>query len=69
MEKPLNLVIIDAEEQVVKVLNEMKMPIKVMQMVIDEVKRIVDSQAGVTFINERKQYDEYLKSQEEIKNA
>lgn len=66
MDKPLNLVIIDTEEHIIKLLNEMKMPVKVMQMVVDEIKRIVDSQAGVIIINDRKKYTDEMQKESEV---
>lgn len=72
VEKPIDLVIIDTQEQILKLLNEMRAGVKVMTLVIDEVKRNIESQANGIYITERKDYNEKLekeKEQEETKNA
>jgi hypothetical protein len=65
MGKPINLVITDTKNTIIQLLNEMHMPITVMQLVIDNVKSIVDNDARKIVEVDRVKYQESLNKKEE----
>jgi galactitol-specific phosphotransferase system IIB component len=67
IKKPLNLLISETEENILRLLNELNVPVKVMQLVLNEVKQNLDIQASQIISQETNEYYESLKKESEEK--
>ena len=70
MEKPINLLIINMKQDILKIINsnEYNLPITIKQMVINEIKQSVDIATQNVLNQEIEQYKNKLKENENIKN-
>lgn len=58
IEKPFNLKVIDTKQEIISKLSQF--PIAVSQMIINEVKQIVDANVNIITAEERQKYNESL---------
>lgn len=67
-QKSTNLIIKDTEIKIINSLNDAKLPITIIQMILNEVKKIIDKNADKLLENERIQYEDALNKYNEQKN-
>jgi hypothetical protein len=66
MNKPVNLLIEDTRQQIIKILVDTKLPAKVTKYIIDDIKNEVDRQTIEIMAKERIEYQKLLN--EELKS-
>lgn len=66
-QKSTNLVILETKEKIINLLEKAKVPITVNQMIIKEVKEVIDEAAENIVRKDRIEYEEYLNSEKEKK--
>lgn len=65
MDKPINMYIVETKENILREIKEAKLPITIIQMIVNEIANVINIQADNIVKSER---EEYLKLKEEDKN-
>lgn len=66
MDKSIDLIIPEIKDKIVSVLNESKLPITIISMIIHEISGVVDNTVTITIDKLKKEYDESLKKEKEV---
>lgn len=66
MDKPINLLIYDIKQEIINTINNSKLPISIIQLIMQELMSNVNNQTQQSLVYEKQQYENSLK--EENKN-
>lgn len=63
MDKPTSLIIKELKEGIVKQINESKLPLCVVEMIVKDIHSVIQKEATRIYFSEKKEYDD---SQKEV---
>jgi hypothetical protein len=66
VDKPINLLIYDIKQEIINTINNSKLPISIIQLIMQELMSNVNNQTQQSLVYEKQQYENSLK--EENKN-